>query len=56
MAGSPQECIDQLAIYGRDYDVDYVIMRFRLPAGPAHKRVPDCIQLFGEEVLPQVQE
>ena len=28
----------------------------RLPAGPEHGRVPDCIGLFGEEVLPQFRE
>ena len=56
VAGSPQECIDRLAVYGRDYDVDYVIMRFRLPAGPERERVLDCIRLFGEEVLPRAQE
>jgi hypothetical protein len=39
-------------MYGRDYDVDYAIMRFRLPARPEYTRVPDCIRLFGEEVLP----
>jgi len=55
VAGSPQECIDQLAIYGRDYDVDYVIMRFRLPAGSERERVLDCIRLFGAEVLPKFQ-
>jgi len=31
--------------------VDYVIMRFRLPAGPERERVLDCIRLFGEKVL-----
>jgi alkanesulfonate monooxygenase SsuD/methylene tetrahydromethanopterin reductase-like flavin-dependent oxidoreductase (luciferase family) len=56
VAGSPQECIEQLAIYSRDYDVDYVIMRFRLPAGPEHERVPECIRLFGAEVLPRFHE
>jgi alkanesulfonate monooxygenase SsuD/methylene tetrahydromethanopterin reductase-like flavin-dependent oxidoreductase (luciferase family) len=53
VAGSPQECIDQLALYDSEYDVDYVIMRFRLPAGPERERVLDCLRLFGEEVLPQ---
>jgi len=38
---------------GRDYDVDYVSIRFCLPAGPEHERVLDCIRLFGEEVLPR---
>jgi len=56
VAGSPQECIEQLVMYTRDYDVDYVIMRFRLPAGPERERVLDCIRLFGEEVLPRAQE
>jgi alkanesulfonate monooxygenase SsuD/methylene tetrahydromethanopterin reductase-like flavin-dependent oxidoreductase (luciferase family) len=56
VAGSPQECVEQLAMYERDYDVDYVIRHFRLPAGPEHGRVPDCIQLFGEAVLSQFHE
>ena len=53
VAGSPQACIDQLAMYERDYDVDYVVMRFRLARGPERERVLDCIGLFGEEVLPR---
>lgn len=54
VAGSPQECINQLAMYEREYDVDYVVMRFRLPGGPERERVLDCMRLFGEEVLPRV--
>ncbi len=53
MAGSPQECIDQLAMYGRDYGVDYVIMCSRLLAGLEREQVLECIRLFGEEVLPR---
>jgi alkanesulfonate monooxygenase SsuD/methylene tetrahydromethanopterin reductase-like flavin-dependent oxidoreductase (luciferase family) len=56
VAGSPQECVDQLALYNREYDVDYVIMRFRLPAGPERERVLDCIRLFGAEVLPRFHQ
>ena len=26
-------------MYERDYDVDYVVMRFRLPGGPERERV-----------------
>lgn len=55
VAGSPQDCIDQLAMYSQDYDVDYVVMRFRLPAGPDRERVLECIRLFGAEVLPHCQ-
>jgi len=53
VAGTPQECIEQLAMYERDYDVDYVVMRFRLPGGPERERVLNCIRLFGEEILPE---
>jgi alkanesulfonate monooxygenase SsuD/methylene tetrahydromethanopterin reductase-like flavin-dependent oxidoreductase (luciferase family) len=53
VAGTPQECIEQLAMYECDYDVDYVVMRFRLPGGPERERVLNCIRLFGEEVLPE---
>ena len=52
VAGSPQECREQLDIYAQEYDVDYMVMRFRLPAGPDRERVLDCIRLFGDEVLP----
>ena len=31
-------------MYQNDYDVDYVVMRFRLPGGPERERVLDCIQ------------
>ena len=53
VAGTPQDCIQQLEMYEKEYDVDYVIMRFRLPGGPERERVLDCIRLFGEEVLPK---
>ena len=52
VAGPPQTCREQLAMYADEYDIDYTIMRFRLPAGPERERVLDCIKLFGEEVLP----
>lgn len=39
VAGTPQDCIEQLEMYEKEYDVDYVIMRFRLPGGPERERV-----------------
>lgn len=53
VAGTPQDCIEQLERYRQEYDVDYVIMRFRLPGGPERERVLDCMRLFGQEVLPR---
>ena len=55
VAGTPQDCIEQLERYRQEYDVDYVIMRFRLPGGPERERVLDCLRLFGQEVLPKFQ-
>ena len=54
MAGSPQECIEQLAMYEREYDVDYVVMRFRLPGGPERERVLDCIKLVWRRSVTEV--
>ena len=34
---------------------DYLIMRFRLPMGPAPERVVEGIRQFGAEVIPQVK-
>ena len=53
MTRKPRKPQRPLIPFGRDYDIDYVIMRFRLPAGPEREQVLDCIRLFGEEVLPQ---
>lgn len=50
--GSPDDCIEQLEAYARDYDVDEMVMRFRLPKGPAPDKVLKCLQLFGDEVVP----
>src|SRR5712691_12332411 len=52
MVGSPQERIEQLAMYGCDYDADSVIVRFCRPAEPKHGRELNCIRLFGKEMLP----
>jgi probable F420-dependent oxidoreductase len=51
--GSPEDCLEQLAIWTEAAGADYVIMRFRLPMGPAPERVLDCIRQFGAEVIPR---
>lgn len=52
VCGPPEECIKQIKMYEDEYDVDYIVMRFRLPAGPDRDKVLDCIKLFGQEVIP----
>lgn len=52
--GSPTDCIEQLRTYAEHLEVDYVIVRFRMPGGPGHQAVLECIQRFAEEVIPYV--
>lgn len=50
--GSPQDCIEQIEMWTRAIDADYLIMRFRLPMGPKPDAVLECIQRFGADVIP----
>jgi alkanesulfonate monooxygenase SsuD/methylene tetrahydromethanopterin reductase-like flavin-dependent oxidoreductase (luciferase family) len=52
ITGTPEDCIRQAHMYGKDFDADYLIMRFRLPGGPARDKVLGCLQLWGREVMP----
>jgi alkanesulfonate monooxygenase SsuD/methylene tetrahydromethanopterin reductase-like flavin-dependent oxidoreductase (luciferase family) len=54
--GSPDDCVQQLERWTKAIDADYVIMRFRLPKGPAPGRVLDCIRQFGEDVIPKFRD
>ncbi len=51
--GTPQDCIERLEMYREEYEVDSIIMRVRPPLGPSHEKMLECIQLFGEEVIPR---
>ncbi len=53
VCGTPEDCIKQVEMYGRDYDVDEIVLRFRLPNGPARPKVLESLKLFGKEVMPQ---
>jgi len=50
--GKPEECIRQIETYGREFDVDYLVLRFRLPKGPERSSVLKSLELFGKEVMP----
>ena len=51
--GKPEECIQQIEMYGREFDVDYLVLRFRLPKGPDRQSVLKSLELFGKEVVPK---
>ena len=50
--GKPEECIQQIETYAKEFDVDYLVLRFRLPKGPDRKSVLKSLELFGKEVMP----
>lgn len=52
VCGTQQDCIRQLEMYKQDFDVDYMVLRFRLPLGPPRPKVLEALELFGKEVLP----
>jgi alkanesulfonate monooxygenase SsuD/methylene tetrahydromethanopterin reductase-like flavin-dependent oxidoreductase (luciferase family) len=52
--GSPDDCIEALHRYERDFGVDMVVMRFRTPNGPSIREAIEAIRLFGSQVLPYV--
>ncbi len=51
--GKPDECIAQIEMYAKEFDVDYLVLRFRLPKGPDRKSVLKSLEMFGKEVMPQ---
>jgi alkanesulfonate monooxygenase SsuD/methylene tetrahydromethanopterin reductase-like flavin-dependent oxidoreductase (luciferase family) len=52
IVGSPQDCIDKIAKFRDELDMDYLIMSFREPHGPDHDKELECIERFGKEVIP----
>lgn len=52
ITGTPEDCIRQAQMFGREFDTDYLIMRFRLPGGPDRSKVLQCLQMWGREVMP----
>ncbi|MDB5108662.1 MAG: class flavin-dependent oxidoreductase [Candidatus Binatus sp.] len=53
--GDPATCVEQARSWAGSIDADYLILRTRVPLGPSRKQTMDCIQLFGEQVLPQLR-
>ena len=51
VVGSPEQCIDTICRFEDEVDNDYLIMSFRVAAGPDHKKELECIERFGKEVI-----
>jgi alkanesulfonate monooxygenase SsuD/methylene tetrahydromethanopterin reductase-like flavin-dependent oxidoreductase (luciferase family) len=52
IVGSPEECVEKLGRYAEEFEVDYCVLRFRMPTGPSFQETKESIQLFGEQVIP----
>lgn len=52
IVGSPQECVEQIGHFRNAVDPDYLILTFRLSAGPSHEQELECVRRFGAEVIP----
>lgn len=52
IVGSPQDCIEQIERFRDAVDPDYLILTFRLSAGPSHELELECVRRFGAEVIP----
>jgi alkanesulfonate monooxygenase SsuD/methylene tetrahydromethanopterin reductase-like flavin-dependent oxidoreductase (luciferase family) len=52
VAGSPDDCIEAITRLRDTLAMDYLIMSFRMAAGPAHEEELRCIRRFGRDVIP----
>jgi alkanesulfonate monooxygenase SsuD/methylene tetrahydromethanopterin reductase-like flavin-dependent oxidoreductase (luciferase family) len=52
IVGSPQDCIEQIEQFRQTIDPSYLIMTFRLAAGPSFDEELECLRRFGAEVIP----
>ncbi len=56
VCGTPEHCVRQIEMYQREYDVDYMVLRFRLPYGPPRAKVLEALKMFGREVMPHFRD
>jgi alkanesulfonate monooxygenase SsuD/methylene tetrahydromethanopterin reductase-like flavin-dependent oxidoreductase (luciferase family) len=54
--GTAQDCIEDLERCANDYEVDYVVLCSRRPAGPPSAAVQESIRGFGTDVLPKLSD
>jgi alkanesulfonate monooxygenase SsuD/methylene tetrahydromethanopterin reductase-like flavin-dependent oxidoreductase (luciferase family) len=52
VVGSPADCIESIEALHDSIGMDYLIMSFRVAAGPGHEEELECIRRFGAEVIP----
>lgn len=56
IVGSPQDCIDEIRRFEEALDPEYLIMSFRVAAGPSFEEELECLRRFGADVIPAFRE
>ena len=51
IAGSPEQCLEQLSFWKEEIEPDYIMLRMRQPGGPVQAEALEDIRLFGEKVI-----
>ena len=54
IAGTPEQCLEQLQMWTEVVKPDYLMLRMRQPGGPPQTEALADIRLFGEKVIPQL--
>ncbi len=54
IAGSPEECLDQLQMWREAIQPDSLMIRMRQPGGPPQEKALADIRYFGEKVIPNL--
>jgi len=54
IAGTPEQCLEQLKMWKEAIQPDYVMLRMRQPGGPPQAEALADIRMFGEKVIPNM--
>jgi alkanesulfonate monooxygenase SsuD/methylene tetrahydromethanopterin reductase-like flavin-dependent oxidoreductase (luciferase family) len=56
VVGSPEDCIETIRKFQDALDMSYLIMTFRVAAGPSFEEEVECVRRFGQNVIPAFQK
>lgn len=54
IAGSPENCLEQIQTWQQELRPDYLVLRLHHPGGPPHERAVENIRTFGDRIFPHL--
>jgi alkanesulfonate monooxygenase SsuD/methylene tetrahydromethanopterin reductase-like flavin-dependent oxidoreductase (luciferase family) len=51
VVGSPEQCVESIRRFEEDVRNEWLVMSFRMSAGPSHEKELECIERFGRQVI-----